>query len=110
MRQDELAQRVVHREPVHAAPFHRQHQLRARAVHGEPARHELRPGQQEVLDGPLRAVFEPEDPEDGAHAYAGVKVAGAVDRVADDGVPRLGVLVEYDEVFLLFGDEEAASA
>lgn len=115
VRQDELAQRVLQREAVHGAATHSDNELRRGAVHGEAGGDQLRAGAKQVLggDGVLRAehfVGQLEDTEDGADRDTGVQVGRAVDRIADDGVPGVRVLVEDDGLLFLLRDEDAALA
>ena len=109
VRQDELAQRVVHREAVHAAAPHRDYQLRRCAVHRESRGHEFCAWEKHVFGPALRVGGQLEDAEDGANADAGVQVARAVDGIAHNGIPRPRG-VEDDAVFFLFGDEQPAFA
>lgn len=110
VRQYELAEGIIHREAINTAAAHRDDELGRSAVHREPRGDELGAGDQEVLFRPLGALGQLEDAEDGADGDAGVEVGGAVDRVADHGVPGVGRVGEDDGFFFLFGDEDAAFA
>ena len=108
VREDELAQGVVHGEAVDGATFHSDDELGAGAVHGEAAGDELATGHQQLRLVPLAVFLELEYTEDGPHAHSGIEIAAPVDWIAHHSVPRLGVLVKYQTFFFLFRDQEAA--
>jgi hypothetical protein len=82
MREYELAEVVVEREPIDAAGFHRDDELRGRAVHREAGGHHFGAGETDVFLCAFGALGELEDGKDGADGDAGVEVRGAVDGVA----------------------------
>lgn len=110
MGQDELAQCIVHGESVDAASFHRNHELGTGAIHGEAGSHELCSRQQQLLLLALTSLGQLEDAEDGPDTDSRVQIARAVDRVADNGVPGFGRVVENDAVLLFFRHEQFAFA
>lgn len=108
MRQDELANAVVEREAVDGAVLHGEHQLRRGAVHGEAGGDELGAGLEDVLLAGRGALGELVDGKDGADGDTGVEVGRAVNGVARNGVAGARGILEVDDVFFLFGDEQSA--
>lgn len=113
--QDELAQGVFQGEAVDSAVAHGDDELRGCAIHGETGGDHLGTGAQDVIGRDLlvgadQLVGKLEDAEDGANRDASVKIGRAVDGITDDGVSGVGVLIKYDRLFLLLGDEYAALA
>ncbi|KAI6804435.1 fructose-1,6-bisphosphatase [Hortaea werneckii] len=108
--QDELAQGVVHREAVDRAALHGHDQLGRGAVHGETGGNQIGARVEQVLLGALCALCKLEDTEDCADRDTCVQVAATVDRIADNSIPRVGVLVEDDRLFHLFRHKHTYTA
>lgn len=113
MGEDEFAQGVLQGEAVDAAIAHGDDELGRGTVHGEAGGDHLGTGKEDVLGGDLvlgsqDGVGQLEDTEDGSYRDASVQVGGSIDRVADDCVTGVGVLVEDDGFFFFFGDEDTA--
>mmetsp|Transcript_12900 Transcript_12900/g.46357 ORF Transcript_12900/g.46357 Transcript_12900/m.46357 type:complete len:348 (+) Transcript_12900:486-1529(+) len=108
MRQDELPEARVEREPVDV-PADRQDEVAVASVHAIPRGDHALPGLQRVLrarDALLRRAI---NPEDGSHAHAAVDVAAAVERIEHAHVPSgVGGLAVH-RVFDLLAHEHRAS-
>lgn len=108
--EDELAERGVEGEAVDGAALHRDDELGRGTVHGEASGQQLGSGLENVLLGARGALGQLVDAENGADRHTGVQVGAAVDGVAGHGVARVALVLEEDDVLLLFRHYEGALA
>ena len=110
MRQNELSQCIIHREPIDAPVLHRKNQLRTGPVHGKATSHKLRPRKKQLLLLALAILRQPKYAKDSPYTDTRIEIARTIDWIAYDCVPGFRVLVEDDTFLLLLGYQQTTFA